>query len=330
MKELLRKLVSAYGPSGNEGPVREIIKEEIQDFVDNIQVDALGNLIAIKKGEGTRVMVAAHMDQIGFIVTHIDEKGFLRFSNVGGISVQNSFHSKVRLNNGVRGVIGYETDVDDIKKIKLDRMFIDIGASSREEAEKLVSIGDMAVYDSPLAESNGRYFSGAMDDRVGCAVQIETIKRLPKTENEIYFVFTVQEEVGTRGAKTAAFALDPEVGFALDVTLTGDTPKAKTMAVKLGDGPAIKVKDASVLAHPKVKELMVKTAKENGIPYQMEVLVAGGTDSGPIHLTRSGVPSGVLSIPCRYVHSDNEMVDANDVENAVRLMVKILEKRIVL
>jgi endoglucanase len=328
MKELLEKLVLCYGPAGNEEVIRECIKEEIKDFVDEVKVDVLGNLIAIKRGGGKKVMLAAHMDQIGFMVTHIDDNGFIRFSRVGGIFVQNSINCKVVFKDGLVGVVSYESEIEDIKDVKLDKMYIDIGTKSREESEKLVKIGDVAVYANGFAESNGRYIAQAMDDRAGCALLIETAKRLKSSPHEVYFVFTVQEELGVRGAKTSAYALDPHIGIAVDVTLTGDTPKSKLMAVKMGAGPAIKVKDVLVMAHPKVKELMITRAREAGVPYQMEILEAGGTDAGAIHLTRKGIPSGVLSIPTRYVHSDCEMVDASDMENGVKLLVKILEEEI--
>ena len=325
MIELVKKLTGAFGPSGNEEAVAQLIREEIEQYVDEIRTDALGNLIGIKRGSGKKVMLAAHMDQIGFMVTYIDEKGFLRFTNIGGISVANSILRPVVFKNAMRGVIGYETEIQDWKDIKLNRMYIDIGASSREEAEKYVSIGDVAVYDIETVEENGKLIGGAMDDRAGCAVLIQTLKTLSKSPHEIYFVFTVQEEVGLRGAKTAAYGLNPDIAIAVDVTLTGDTPKARSMAVELGKGAAIKVIDRSVLCHPKVKNLMIETAEKWDIPYQMEVLEFGGTDAGAIHLTRSGVPSGVLSIPCRYVHSANETIDLGDLNNSVKLLTKILE-----
>lgn len=325
MIELVKKLTGAFGPSGNEEAIAQVIRDEIEKYVDEIRIDTLGNLIGIKKGNGKKVMLAAHMDQIGFMVTYIDEKGFLRFTNLGGIFVANSIHRRIVFKNGVRGVIGYETEIQDWKDIKLNRMYIDIGASSREEAEKYVSIGDVAVYDSETVEENGKLMGGAMDDRAGCAVLIQTIKSISESPNEIYFVFTVQEELGIRGAKTAAYGLNPDIAIAVDVTATGDTPKARTMAVELGKGAAIKVKDNSVLCHPKVKNLMIDTAKKWNIPYQMEVLEFGGTDAGAIHLTRSGIPSGVLSIPCRYIHSANETIDLGDLNNSVKLLTKILE-----
>lgn len=330
MRELVQKLTNIYGPSGNEELVSQFIREEIESYVDQIKVDVMGNLIAIKKGNGggKRVMLAAHMDQIGFMITHIDDKGFLRFAKLGGISVANSINRRVLFKNGIVGVIGYETEVDSWKDITLDKMYIDMGASNKEEAEKLVKIGDVAVYHPLFTESNGKYVGGAMDDRAGCALLVQTIKNIGATPNDLYFVFTVQEELGLRGAKTSAYALDPDLAISVDVTGTGDTPKCRPMAVSLGQGPAIKIKDASVLAHPLVKELMVNTAQKHDIPYQLEILEYGGTDSGAIHLSRGGVPSGVLSIPCRYVHSDSETIDAKDMENGVKLLTKILQETI--
>lgn len=324
MKDLLKRLVETYGPSGNEEQIREVISREIQGKVDRITVDALGNLIAFKKGKGSKkVMFSAHMDEIGLIVTHIDENGFLRFSNIGGHSPYVLLGQRVVFADGVVGIIDSE-DIDDIKELQLPKMFIDIGAANKAEAEARVKIGDAAGLKREFADLGKRVVSKAMDDRVGCAVLVETINRLGETPaNDIYFVFSVQEEVGLRGAKAAAFGIDPDLGVALDVTAVGDYPKAKTMDVSLGKGAAIKIKDSSVMTHPKVKALMTEIAQANNIPYQYEVLERGGTDAGAIHLTREGVPSGCISIPCRYVHSQNEMVDMGDVEACVNLALGI-------
>lgn len=325
--ELLKNLLSVYSPSGNENNIREFIKSEIQDYVDEIEVDSLGNLIARKKGNGKKVMIAAHMDQIGLMVTNIDDNGFLRFTNVGGISPFVSLSQKVIFENGVVGIIGSEP-MEDMGKLKLENMYIDIGVFSKEEAEAKINIGDICVYKTEFDENENIVSSKCLDNRVGCFVAIETIKNIKGNVNDLYFVFTVQEEVGTRGAKTSAYKINPDMAIALDVTGSGDTPKAKTFAVGLDKGTAIKVKDNSILAHPKVKELMVNVAKENNIKYQMEVLEGGGTDSGAIHLTREGIPSGVISIPTRYLHSTIEMVSKNDVLASIDLLTKILEKDI--
>lgn len=324
-KDLLKKLLETFSPSGNEENIREVIKEEIKDYVDEIKVDALGNLIGIKKGNGKRIMVASHMDEIGIMVTNIDENGFLRFTNIGGVSPFTALYQRVMFADGTMGAVGMEK-IDEMKDLTLSKMFIDIGAASKEEAMKKANVGDVACFYAPFIQDGNYIMSKALDDRIGCYVSIEALKALKDCPNEVYFVFTVQEEVGLRGAKTAAYGVDPDMGIALDVTTTGDTPKAKTMDVKMGGGAAIKVKDSSVLAHPTVKKLMVETAKENSIAYQLEVLEAGGTDSGAIHITRSGVPSGVISIPCRYVHSPSEMVAVKDVESAIELLVKVLMK----
>ena len=321
-RDLLKRLLETFGPSGNEETIREVIRQEIKDYADEIKVDALGNLIAIKRGNGKKIMVASHMDEIGIMVTNIDENGFLRFTNIGGDSI--ALYQRVMFADGTMGVVGMENGRDE--DLALNKMFIDIGDMSKEEAMKKVNVGDAACFYTPYVQNDDYIMAKALDDRIGCYVTIEALKALKDCPNEVYFVFTVQEEVGLRGAKTAAYGIDPDMGIAIDVTLTGDTPKAKTMDVKMGKGTAIKIKDNSVLAHPTVKNLMIETAKENNIPYQLEILEGGGTDSGAIHLTKSGVPSGVISVPCRYVHSPSEMVSVKDVKSSIELLVKVLEK----
>lgn len=326
--DLLNKLTQCYGPSGNEESIRRLIIEEIKDYADQINTDPLGNLIVRKKGSGKKLMLAAHMDEIGVIITYIDDNGFLRFSNIGGVSPFYALFQKVKFDNGTIGIIGYEEKIDEMKNLKLEKMFIDIGAATREEAEKTVNIGDAACFTGEFDSSLNKMSSKAMDDRVGCYILIETIKSIKEHQSDLYFVFTVQEELGLRGAKTSAFSIEPDYAIAVDVTNMGDIPGAKTMALKLGKGPAIKIKDNSIITHQYVRNLMIDTAKENDIPYQMEVLERGGTDSGAIHLTKGGIPSGVLSIPTRYIHSPREMVDVSDVKNAVLLMTAICSKEL--
>lgn len=324
---LLDKLLNTFGPSGNEEKVSQIIEKEIETYVDEIYRDAMGNLIAFKKGNGKKIMLSAHMDEIGLIITHIDTKGFLRFSNIGGVSQSLSHGQRVQFKDGTIGFISSEP-LEENEELKLEKMFIDIGVSNKEEAEKKVSIGDVVSFCGPLVINNNRGFSKAMDNRISCFILIEIIKRIKRNHHNIYFVFTVQEELGIRGAKTSAYRINPDVGIAVDVTITGDTPKAKVMEVSLGKGPAIKVLDSSIICHPKVKELLISTAKEFKIPFQLEVLEKGGTDAGAIHLTKEGIPTGAVSIPTRYIHSPGEMVDLDDVENAIRLLIKTLEKEI--
>jgi putative aminopeptidase FrvX len=326
VKDLIKKVTEAFGPSGAEDSVREVIRKEIEPYVHEIRVDALGNLIALKKGKGggKKVILDGHMDEIGLMVTHIDDKGFLRFGNIGGVNPFVALGQRVYFENGTMGVIGSER-VDDPKDLKLEKLFIDIGAKSKEEAAKKVSVGDSCAFYQPFVDLGDRVVAKAMDDRVACAVIIEVLKRLEDTPNDIYAVFATQEEVGLRGARAAAYGITPDVGIALDVTRTGDTPKARTMEVSLGGGAAIKVKDSSVIAHPAFKNYMVKVAKEKGIKYQMEVLEAGGTDTAAIQMTKAGIPAGCISIPCRYIHSPCEMVDMGDVEACVLLAKALCE-----
>ncbi len=323
MKELVKQLSQTYGPSGHEEQIREVIKSLVEPYCDELTTDTLGNLIAHKKGPGAKIMLAAHMDEIGVMITDVDDQGFLRFTRVGGLSPHLLLGQRMVFANGVVGVFGHEK-LDDIKDLKFDKMYLDIGARSKEEALNRVNLGDVAVFDRELAAAGDILTGKALDNRAGCAVLIKTLQELAAGPNDIYAVFTVQEELGTRGAKTSAYGIEPDLGLAVDVTLVGDTPKAPTNAVCLGKGPTIKVKDALVMAHPQVKQALVEVAKSNAIPYQFEILDTGGTDAGPIHLSKSGVRSGGVSVPCRYVHTPTEMVSLTDLEHAVSLLKAFL------
>jgi endoglucanase len=319
MEDILKKVTQAYGVSGNEEEIRSVITSEIEKYVDEINVDAMGNLIAVKRGRKKKIMLAAHMDEIGIIATFIDEKGFIRFSNVGGVSAYNSLAQRVKFKNGTVGCINVEEKLEDYKALKLGKMYIDIGCSSKDETEKLVKIGDTASFVGDFHVQGNCAMSKAMDNRSGCAVLIELIKMLPDTDNEIYFVFTTQEEVGLRGAKTAAFGIMPDCALAIDVTLTGDTPQCNNREVKLGAGPAIKVRDSAYIAHPDIRRELEDLAKSNNIPYTLELLDRGGSDPGAIQATGVGVPCGGISIPCRYVHTPAELVSLKDLQNCVKL-----------
>ncbi len=326
MKVLLEELTKVFGPSGNEDRIRAKIIDEIRPYADSITVDKLGNLIATKIGPGEKLMLAAHMDEIGVIITNVDEKGFLRFSNVGGVSPFTLIGQRVFFANGTTGVFGMEK-IDDIKDLKLNKMFIDIGAKSKEKALEKINIGEMGVYNRQFSDAGDHIISNSLDDRAGCAVLIKVLKELKAPNYNIFVVFTVQEEVGLRGAKTSAYGLEPDLAIAVDVTDTGDTPEASEMAVELGKGPAIKIKDSSVICHPKVKKALIDAAARRNIPFQLEVLEKGGTDTGAIHLTRSGVPSGALSIPTRYIHTPTEMANLNDIEQGIQLLIELIEGR---
>jgi tetrahedral aminopeptidase len=328
LKELLRKLTETYGPSGSEETIRATIRREIEGLVDELRTDALGNLIGVKHGskQGLKVMLAAHMDEIGVIVTHIDEKGFLRFQPLGGVFPLNLNGGRVIFANGVTGAFGLEKLESNKEVPDLDKFFIDVGATSKDNAP--VKIGDSAGFTRPFTEAGDRYIAKSMDNRSGCAVLVETLRRLKDPAHEVYAVFTVQEELGLRGARTSTFGVDPDLALAIDVTGTGDTPEARTMAVALGGGAAIKVKDSGMLTHPAVKELLIRTAENEKIPYQLEILDRGTTDAMAMQTTRGGVPTGAVSIPCRYLPSPSEMVDKNDLDAAIRLLVGVLSKPI--
>ncbi len=323
--EGLKELCSIYGPSGQEFEVADYIISQIKDLVDEITVDKLGNVIAHKKGNGPKLMVAGHMDQIGHMVTDVDDKGFIRLTNIGGINPHITHGERVVFKDGTVG-IAYAEATADMGKLKLEKIFVDIGAKNKEEALKVAQIGDVCVYGSNFNESEHTINVGAIDDRIGCFVIMEAIKNLAKVENDCYFVFTVQEEVGIRGGKTSAFKINPDVGLAVDITSSGDTPGAKRFKISLHDGVAIKVRDNSLLSHPKVNETLVNTCKENDIKYQMEVLEFGGTDAGGISLTREGIPASCLSIPTRYAHSAHETISKSDVLDAINLLTKVIEK----
>ena len=326
MKELIRTLTETFSPSGYEHAIRSTIRGMIEPFADEIKEDAMGNLIA-RKGErtknGKRVMLAGHMDEIGLMASHIDEKGFIRFTGIGGINPQTLFGGRVKFINGVQGMIGGEPITDISHSLVINQLFIDVGADNEKDCP--IKVGDVAAFERPFVDLGKRVMAKAMDDRVGCAVMVEVLKRFKKSSHEIFFVFTTQEEVGLRGAGTSAFGIDPEIGISLDVTRTGDTPKAKKMAVTLGDGPAIKIKDGGMLADIRIVNWMIRVAEKNKIPFQREILEGGTTDAKAIQVSRSGVPAGCISIPCRYVHSPSEMVDIDDVENSTRLLSSLME-----
>lgn len=319
--ELLKELLGTFGPSGRETEICKVIKKAAENYADEITEDALGNLIVHKKGTKKKIMLASHADEIGVIVTFVDEKGFLRFQPVGGLNKKDLQYRRVRFENGTIGVIGSEPENKDSLYSK---MYIDIGAKTRKEAEKLISIGDMAVFEGEMHMVGNRIVSKALDNRIGCYCLLEVLKNA-KSENDLYFVFTVQEEVGLRGAKTSAYRINPDFAIAVDVTDTGDTPETDEMAVSLGGGAAVKVMDHSVLCDSFVRSRLIECAKDKGIKYQLEVMPDGGTDAGAISLTREGVKTGGVSIPCRYVHSPSEMVDTEDVKAAIELISEFIK-----
>src|SRR5574340_87371 len=329
MKSLIKTLIEAVGPSGYEGAVRDLVKAEVSGMADEMRVDALGNLIVrkgSKKADGLRIMLTAHMDEIGLIATHIDENGFVRFTSIGVVRPNTLLGGRVRFLNGVSGVIGGERLENAGSVHNFEKLFIDVGATDRKDCP--VKVGDLLVFDRPMLDLGNRLVAKAMDDRVSVAILIDVLRKLKKTPHEIYFVFTTQEEVGIRGVTSAAYGIDPDLGIAVEVTATGDTPKGLRMEVKLGEGPAIKVRDGGMISDPRGVRWMAASAETAKIPYQLEILEGGSTDARGIQLTRAGVPVGCVSIPCRYIHTPSEMVDYHDVQNAVALLVELISKPI--
>lgn len=314
---MLQELNACHGPSGDESGVAECIRTLAAPYADEYWTDAMGNLIVHKRGSGPKVLFAAHMDSIGMIVTHIEEDGFLRVGKVGGLGLSSLLYTPVRFANGTRGLVGENADA---KEPTIENLLIDIGAHSREEAERLVRIGDTAVFAAPTFAAGESIISPYLDNRISCAILLTVLENIETSPNDLYFVFTTQEEVGLRGAKTAAYAIDPDYAIVVDVTLSDDVPGAKHNGSSvLGKGAAVKVMDGSVICHPQMVEILTDLAQKKNIPFQTDVIRAGGTDAGAIHVSRTGVYTGGLSVPCRYIHTPTEMVQLSDVEACVRL-----------
>jgi endoglucanase len=327
MKELVQQLTAAYGPSGRETEVADLIEKLLKGKVDSFHRDALGNLICEKKGtdkKGKRIMFSAHMDQIGMVVTHIEKEGYLRISGVGGLSVSNLRMRRVKFQNGVQGVM-VEQPLKPGETSSLRTCYIDIGAKTAAEAEKLVQVGDMAVYAEPGFDmGEHRLASPAMDDRSACALLVSLMQDLPACTDTVVAVFSTQEEVGYRGSTTAAFSVAPDEGIALDVTLCGDQPEDRKLAIDLGEGPAIKIMDARSISNPALVDRLFAAAKRAKVACQREVLPYGGTDAAAMQLSRGGTPVCTVSIPCRNVHSACEIVDLRDIEGAKKVLLAYL------
>jgi endoglucanase len=331
VKDLIKQLTEAYGPPGYENAVRDIIKEHVTPHADQVETDPLGNLHAVKKsntassspGDGIKIMLAAHMDEIGLIVTHIDDKGFARLTPLGGVRAETMVGNRAIFTNGALGVINIDNWLmHDGLDSSHRKLYLDFGVRNKKDVP--VRVGDVAGFERPFVDLGDTLVAKSMDDRIGCAILIETLQQLEQTPHEVHFVFTVQEEVGTRGATTAAFKVHPDVSIAIDVTDSGDIPERKNFEVKMGHGPAVKVMDRGMLAHPGVKKWMAETAARNKIPYQMEVLIFGTTDARAMQLAHEGSAAGALSIPCRYIHTPSEMLSYSDVQNAVKLLRAML------
>lgn len=317
--EILKDMTAINSPSGCEDGIREYIKKAAEKYCDEVYTDNMGSLIAHKRGKGKKIMFAAHMDEIGIIVKDIDEKGFIYFSQIGGLNKRNLVNLRVRFLNGTEGVIGADEE-----KYKdnpaFEKLYIDIGAADKADALKYVGIGDTAAFTGDFYTRDDVVISKAIDNRAGCAVLVDAVSKVDMGDNDVYFVFTTQEEVGLRGARTAAFSIEPEIAIAVDTTDTGDVPYAPKMAVTMGGGAAIKVMDYSIICDVHIREGLKKLAQDNNIPYQLEIMTDGGTDAGSIHLSRGGIRTGGISIPTRYIHSVSEMASISDIKNCSALL----------
>lgn len=339
MDVLLKKMISAAGVSGYEGEIAGIMREELQNFCDEVYIDAVGNVIA-RKGKGKKkIMLAAHMDEVGLLVKHITKEGYINFIKIGGIDDRVLVGQRVVIKSkkgDIPGIIGLKPphlikEEEKNKPLKYTDMFIDIGSISKEDAEKRVDIADAVIFEPNAGVLGGNlYYGKAIDDRVGCFGLIKIMERV-KIDAEIYAVATVQEEVGLKGARTSSFKINPDFAIAVDTTSAGDTPmiKENESSLKLGGGAAITIIEAAgrgIIVNEKIKNLFVETARSNNIKYQMDVLEGGMTDGAMISMNREGILTGVLGIPTRYVHSPTGVFSMDDVNAVVELAVKVIEK----
>ena len=326
---LLKELTQALGVSGYEKEVREIIKAEVKDYADKITVDAMGNLIVYKKGtakDKKKIMVSAHMDEIGIQVTKIEDNGQIKFKTLGFLWTSTTYMSRVRFRNGIIGIVNSTIKLEDVKN-DFNKMYVDIGVKSKEEAMKYLKLGDVAGYIGEYTELKGGMVAAkAIDDRAGCYIMLEAMKKMDEPQNDIYFVFSVQEELGCRGAKTAAERINPDLGIAIDITPAHDYPCDLEGSNALGGGAAIKVSDPSVVCDEYLVEEMVKCCSEHDIKFQYDLMDKGGTEASSINQSNFGVRASGISVATRYPHGPNSMVSIADVEAAIELLCKYLNR----
>lgn len=343
MVKLLETLTQTPGIPGREEKIAQLVQEEMNKFCDSVKVDAMGNVIGYKQGTGKlgkspkgRIMLAGHMDEIGFVVKHIDKDGFIRIHPLGGFDARTLMGQKVTV-HGKQPLPGnlalatkpihVLTEEEKKKPPKIKDYFIDVGLPA-DEVKEHVQIGDMVTLERAFSQVGNTYTSKALDDRVGVYLMLEAVKRLSEHQADLYLVATTQEEVGLRGALTSAYGVEPHVGIALDVTIAADTPGSEEaeQITKLGEGAAIKLLDSASISNYRLVQKFRDMAEQKNIAYQMEILSRGGTDAGSIQMTRAGVPVITLSVPCRYVHSVNEMIHRDDLEASVKLLSSFLEE----
>lgn len=324
MLDLIKKLTEAWGPSGYEHHVRALIQAEVAPYCDEIYTDGLGNLICRVGSGEKKILIAAHMDEIGVMATYQEPTTqYLRFTPIGGLLYTSLHGNRVKFENGVIGVVAVHDAFGKGRTTASDADSFYIDVQSEDGAQ--VPEGSPAGFVREMDVRGQRVIAKSLDDRIGCVVAIEAMKRINKqTPHTLYFAFTVQEEVGLRGAQVAAQGVKPDIGIALDVTAVGDEIQGRKMSVKLGAGAAIKVIDAKHIVPPQIKAWMIARAEADGIPYQLELLTGGATDAGVIQLAHRGVPSGCISIPTRFLHTTSETVDLRDVQACVDLLAGLL------
>lgn len=327
MFNLMRKYLGAFSVSGHEEQLAKIISEDLKGVADDIKTDPMGNLIVLKKGKdhSKKLMIASHMDEIGFIVVNVEENGMIRVANIGGINAVASCYHAVKFQNGTVGVLVVE-DGTKAADIASNKLFVDIGCDTAAKAKRKVNVGDVCALVPEIKKlSSKRVAAKAHDDRICCVISAYAALKCKKPAYDTYFVFTVQEEVGCRGAKPSSFGIMPDYSIALDVTPCSAVGNPGHFTVKLGDGAAIKIKDSSVLCSPKIVDRMTALAKENKIKYQYEVLLAGGTDTSQMQIAGSGSFAGCISLPTRYVHTPVEVIDTDDMKACADLLIAFIE-----
>ncbi len=339
MDSLLKKIIEAAGISGYEGEIARIMHDELKKITPDARIDKFGNVIARKGGSGKKIMIAAHMDEIGLLVKHISAEGYLSFIKVGGVDDRILPAQRVIIKGrkgDVTGILGAKPphllkEEDRNKPLKYEDMFIDIGAGNREQAQERVALGDAVIFEPNSGVLSGRLCYGkAIDNRVGCYALLKIMERV-SCDAQVYGVATAQEEVGLKGARTSSCAIDPDFAIALDTNVAGDTPQVqeKESALKLGAGVSITLIEASgrgLIVNEKMKNIFIETAKKNNIKYQVAVIEGGMTDGAMMHLNREGVATGVLAIPTRYIHSANGVFSLDDLQAAIDLGVKVIEE----
>lgn len=330
MEDILEKLVKAFGPSSKEDKVKSIIKEEIKKCDCEISEDKFGNLVVHVQQNGPKLMIAAHLDTIGVIVTDIDKNGLVRFTSIGGLRSPFLLGTRILFENGVTGTVYYDDKENpwEPKEFKIEKYFIDIGAKTKKDALNFINIGTEGIFYPTYTVNGDRVISPSLDDRSGCAVLVELLKNVKKKNllYDLYVVFTVQEEIGVKGARTSTYEITPELGIAVDVTSAMDFTEPRLNALELGKGPAIKVMDGGMITNIDLRNELINVAKKNKIPYQLEVITGGTTDAFAMQITKEGVKTAAVSIPTRYVHTQGEVIDFNDFKNSVALLKSFIEK----